>query len=118
GISFGLDRIYDVMDELKLFPEQLRATSTQVLFCHFDEATQLYCLPALKVLRDAGIAAEVYPDNKKLSKQLDYANALQIPFAAIAGETEMQQQVFTLKNLVSGEQKTCSINELVSLVKQ
>ena len=118
GISFGLDRIYDVMDELKLFPEQLRATSTQVLFCHFDEATQLYCLPALKVLRDAGIAAEVYPDNKKLGKQLDYANALQIPFAAIAGETEMQQQVFTLKNLVSGEQKTCSINELVSLVKQ
>ncbi len=118
GISFGLDRIYDVMDELKLFPEQLRATSTQVLFCHFDLPTQQYCLPALKVLRDAGIAAEVYPDNKKLSKQLDYANALQITYAAIAGETEMQQQVFTIKNLISGEQKTCSISELVSLVKQ
>lgn len=118
GISFGLDRIYDVMEELKLFPEQLRATSTQVLFCHFDEATQLYCLPALKALRDAGIAAEVFPDNKKLGKQLDYANALQIPFAAIAGETEMQQQVFTVKNLITGEQQTCTVQALISLVGQ
>ena len=118
GISFGLDRIYDVMEELKLFPEQLRATSTQVLFCHFDEATQLYCLPALKALRDAGIAAEVFPDNKKLGKQLDYANALQIPFAAIAGETEMQQQVFTVKNLITGEQQTCTIQTLIGLVGQ
>jgi histidyl-tRNA synthetase len=118
GISFGLDRIYDVMEELKLFPEQLRATSTQILFCHFDEATQLYCLPALKALRDAGIAAEVFPDNKKLGKQLDYANALQIPFAAIAGETEMQQQVFTVKNLITGEQQTCTVQALISLVGQ
>lgn len=118
GISFGLDRIYDVMEELKLFPEQLRATSTQILFCHFDEATQLYCLPALKALRDAGIAAEVFPDNKKLGKQLDYANALQIPFAAIAGETEMQQQVFTVKNLITGEQQTCTTQALTSLVGQ
>ena len=118
GISFGLDRIYDVMEELKLFPEQLRATSTQVLFCHFDEATQFYCLPALKALRDAGIAAEVFPDNKKLGKQLDYANALQIPFAAIAGETEMQQQVFTVKNLITGEQQTCTIQTLIGLVGQ
>lgn len=118
GISFGLDRIYDVMEELKLFPEQLRATSTQVLFCHFDEATQLYCLPALKALRDAGIAAEVFADKKKLGKQLDYANALQIPFAAIAGETEMQQQVFTVKNLITGEQQTCTTQALISLVGQ
>ena len=118
GISFGLDRIYDVMEELKLFPEQLRATSTQVLFCHFDEATQLFCLPALKALRDAGIAAEVFPDNKKLGKQLDYANALQIPFAAIAGETEMQQQVFTVKNLITGEQQTCTIQTLIGIVGQ
>lgn len=118
GISFGLDRIYDVMEELKLFPEQLRATSTQVLFCHFDEVTQLYCLPALKALRDAGIAAEVFADKKKLGKQLDYANALQIPFAAIAGETEMQQQVFTVKNLITGEQQTCTTQALISLVGQ
>ncbi|MFN3444773.1 MAG: histidine--tRNA ligase [Bacteroidia bacterium] len=118
GISFGLDRIYDVIEELKLFPEQLRATSTQILFCHFDEATQLYCLPALKALRDAGIAAEVFPDNKKLGKQLDYANALQIPFAAIAGETEMQQQVFTVRNLITGEQQTCTVQALISLLGQ
>jgi histidyl-tRNA synthetase len=118
GISFGLDRIYDVMEELNLFPEQLRATSTQVIFCHFDEATQLYCLPALKLLRDAGIAAEIFPDNKKLGKQLEYANALQIPFAAIAGETEMQQQVFTVKNLITGEQQSCSTQALISLVGQ
>lgn len=116
GISFGLDRIYDVMDELKLFPEQLRATSTQVLFCHFDEASQQYCLPAAKALRDNGIATEIYPDvvkKKAIAKQLDYANALQIPFAAIAGETEVEQGIFNLKNLVTGEQKVVTLTELI-----
>jgi histidyl-tRNA synthetase len=116
GISFGLDRIYDVMDELKLFPEQLRATSTQVLFCHFDEASQQYCLPAAKALRDAGIATEIYPDvvkKKAIAKQLDYANALQIPFAAIAGETEVEQGIFNFKNLVTGEQKAVTLTELI-----
>lgn len=116
GISFGLDRIYDVMDELKLFPEQLRATSTQVLFCHFDEASQQYCLPAAKALRDKGIATEIYPDvvkKKAIAKQLDYANALQIPFAAIAGETEVEQGIFNLKNLVTGEQKAVTLTELI-----
>jgi histidyl-tRNA synthetase len=102
GISFGLDRIYDVMEELKLFPQDLKATSTKVLFCHFDAATQQYCLPALKQLRDAGIAAEVYPDlTKKIGKQLDYANALSIPYAAIAGQTEMEQGLFNVKNLAN-----------------
>ena len=116
GISFGLDRIYDVMDELKLFPEQLRATSTQVLFCHFDEASQQYCLPAAKAMRDAGIASEIYPDvvkKKAIAKQLDYANALQIPFAAIVGETEVEQGIFNLKNLVTGEQKAVTLTELI-----
>jgi histidyl-tRNA synthetase len=116
GISFGLDRIYDVMDELKLFPEQLRATSTQVLFCHFDEPSQQYCLPAAKALRDNGIATEIYPDvvkKKAIAKQLDYANALQIPFAAIAGETEVEQGIFNLKNLVTGEQKVVTLTELI-----
>lgn len=116
GISFGLDRIYDVMDELKLFPEQLRATSTQVLFCHFDEASQQYCLPAAKALRDKGIATEIYPDvvkKKAIAKQLDYANALQIPFAVIVGETEVEQGIFNLKNLVTGEQKAVTLTELI-----
>lgn len=118
GISFGLDRIYDVIEELKKFPEDLQnASPVKVLFCHFDEAAQLYCLPALKKLRDAGIASEVYPDRKKLVKQLDYANALGISYAAIAGETEMQQGVFNLKNLTSGEQQLCTIDEIISKVK-
>ncbi len=120
GISFGLDRIYDVMEELNLFPNTVnRASSTQVLFCHFDEATQEYCLPALKVLRDAGIAAEVYPDvirKKPIAKQLDYANALNIPYAAIAGETEMQQYVFNVKNLQTGEQTLIGTEELIRLI--
>lgn len=118
GISFGVDRIYDVMEELQLFPAQLKSTQTTVLFCHFNAETQAYCLPALKQLRDAGIAAEIYPDNKKLGKQLDYANALHIPFAAIAGEDEMKAGVFNLKNLISGEQRTYAsvdlLNEITS----
>lgn len=113
GISFGVDRIYDVMDELKLFPEQLKSTQTQVLFCHFNTDTQLYCLPVVKQLRDAGIAVEVFPDNKKLGKQLEYANALQIPFAAIAGEDEMNSGHFNLKNLQSGEQHLCTPEQLL-----
>ncbi len=125
GISFGLDRIYDVLDELKLFPAQLRASSTAVLFCHLDAATQQYCLPALKQLRDAGIAAEVYPDvvNKKdigkiKGAQFDYAAALGIPFTAFAGEQEMNQGTFVVKSLATGAQQTCSISELISLSQQ
>lgn len=120
GISFGLDRIYDVMEELNLFPESInRATATQILFCHFDEATQHYCLPALNQLRNAGIAAEVYPDvvkKKAIAKQLDYANALGIQYAAIAGETEMQNQVFNFKNLLTGEQSQKSISDIIQLL--
>lgn len=118
GISFGLDRIYDVMEELKLFPETLKITGTKVLFCHADEATQLYCLPALKQLRDAGIAAELYPDiTKKMGKQVEYATALQIPFAAIAEQTEMEQGLFKVRNLVTREQQNCTVRELIELVR-
>lgn len=123
GISFGLDRIYDVMEELKLFPPQLRPTATQVLFCHVDEATQQYCLPALKKLRDLNIAAEVYPDvvvKKDIGKikgvQFDYANALQIPFTAFVGLTEMEQGKFAVKNIHTGEQTLCTADELVALL--
>lgn len=113
GISFGLDRIYDVMDELHLFPQDLKATTTKVLFCCFDEASQAYALKALKQLRDAGIAAEIYPDLKKIGKQLDYANAWQIPFACIAGETEMQTGKFQLKDLRQGTQQLLTAEELI-----
>lgn len=116
GISFGLDRIFDVMDELKLFPAALKSADTKVLFCHADEATQLYCLPALKQLRDAGIAAELYPDiTKKMGKQIEYATALQIPFAAIAEQTEMEQGLFKIRNLVTREQRNCTIQEIIEL---
>ncbi|MES2690346.1 MAG: histidine--tRNA ligase, partial [Bacteroidota bacterium] len=116
GISFGLDRIFDVMDELNLFPPTLKSADTKVLFCHADEATQRYCLPALKQLRDAGIAAELYPDvTKKMGKQIEYATELQIPFAAIVEQTEMEQGLFKIRNLVTREQKTCSIQELIEL---
>lgn len=123
GISFGLDRIYDVMEELKLFPTQLRPTTTQVLFCHVDEATQYYCLPALKKLRDANIAAEIYPDvvvKKDIGKikgvQFDYANALQIPFTAFVGQTEMEQGKFAVKNIHTGEQTICTTDEMIALI--
>lgn len=118
GISFGLDRIYDVMEELKLFPADLNATSTKVLICTFDQATQAYALAPLRQLRDAGIAAELYPDVKKLGKQLDYANALQIPFAIIIGDNEMQSGKLVLKDLTKGTQQELSINEIVDILNQ
>lgn len=113
GISFGLDRIYDVMEELKLFPAELSATSTQVLICTFDEASQQYALKPLRQLRDAGIAAELFPDIKKLGKQLDYANALNIPYAIIIGDTEMASGKLVLKNLTAGTQTELSIEHII-----
>lgn len=114
GISFGLDRIYDVMEELDLFPKDVKASDTRILFCYFDETGQQYCLPALAQLRHAGIAAEIYPDVvKKFGKQLDYANKLHIPFAAIAGENEMKEGKFMLKDLTAGTQQLISIEEII-----
>jgi histidyl-tRNA synthetase len=116
GISFGLDRIYDVMEELKLFPEGINATSTKVLICAFDETTQAYALTPLRQLRDSGIAAELYPDVKKLGKQLDYANALKIPYALIIGENEMQSGKLVLKDLAEGTQEELPIEEIINKI--
>lgn len=114
GISFGLDRIYDVLEELKLFPPSLSASPSRVLACHFDEAGRSYVLNACYQLRKAGIACEVYPDiTKKIGKQLDYANALGIPFALIAGENEVNSSSFSLKNLVTGVQSSFKLEELI-----
>ena len=113
GISFGLDRIYDVMEELNLFPETIKKSNTKILFCCFDSASQQYALSCLKKLRDANIPAEIYPDIKKVGKQLDYANALQIPFACIIGENEMQTGKLVLKNLHSGTQQELSIEAII-----
>ena len=103
GISFGIDRIYDVMSELQLFSEQIEAF-TDILFCPMDEAGILFCIPLADALRNTGIKTEIYPAAAKLKKQLDYANSKQIRWAAIVGENEMQTGQVTLKNLNSGEQ--------------
>jgi histidyl-tRNA synthetase len=114
GISFGLDRMYDVMEELNLFPDTLKACETKVLCCYFDKATQEYALRGAALLRANNIATEVYPDiTKKIGKQLDYANALHIPYAVIIGENEMKSGKAVLKNLTKGTQHELSLEEIV-----
>jgi len=103
GISFGLDRIYLVIEELNLFPETVTSTST-ALFINYGEKEALYAMKAIAVLRKAGIKVELYPDNAKVGKQFQHADKRGIQFAVIAGETEMEKGIFALKNLVSGEQ--------------
>jgi histidyl-tRNA synthetase len=111
GISFGLDRIYLVVEELGLFPPAVDSTS-EVLFVNFGEAEALYALKMIKRLRAAGIKAELYPDHVKTGKQIQYASTRNIPYVVIAGGEEMSAGKFTLKNLESGEQKLLSAEEL------
>lgn len=111
GISFGADRIYDVMNELNHFPEMIEAT-TKVLFVNFGAAEETYCLPLLADLRKSGIPAELYPDAAKLKKQLDYANRKKIPFVVLAGENEMKSGKVTLKDMNKGEQELISLEHL------
>jgi len=111
GISFGADRIYDVMEELELFPESASA-STQVLFINFGDKEAAYCLNLLYQLRAAGIRTELYPDAAKMKKQMKYANDKQIPFVVMVGEDEMNSGQLTLKNMGSGEQSKISVQEL------
>lgn len=118
GISFGLDRIYDILEELKRFPEEVnQPTYTKVLFCCFDEASQLYATEALNKVRQAGIPAEVYPDLKKIGKQLDYANALKIPFAIMVGENERSSGILSFKDLNSGTQESLSLETIIEKLK-
>jgi histidyl-tRNA synthetase len=118
GISFGLDRIYDILEELKRFPEEVnQPTYTKVLFCCFDEASQLYATEALNKVRQAGIPAEVYPDLKKIGKQLDYANALKIPFAIMIGENERASGILSFKDLNSGTQESLSLETIIEKLK-
>ena len=116
GISFGADRIYDVLNQLDLYPKE-GACSTQLLFVHFGEAEAAYVLPMLAKAREAGIRAEIYPDNSKMKKQMSYANSKNIPFVAIAGETEMNENKVTLKNMLTGEQSMLTIDEAIAAVK-
>jgi len=112
GISFGADRIYDVMEELKLFPESTEET-TKVLISNFDKEAELYALPLLQSLRTAGIAAELYPAPAKLKKQLGYADDKKIPFVVLIGSEEIQSGKLTLKNMRSGEQEKITPEELI-----
>ena len=103
GISFGLDRIYLVLEELNLFPETVASTS-KALFVNYGEKEAFYCMKAIQKLRNSGLRVEMYPDAVKVGKQFQYADKRGIPFAVIVGETEMNEGKFALKNLASGEQ--------------
>ena len=112
GISFGLDRIYLVLEELDLFPQTV-ARNIQALFINFGNKESLYCLKAIKQIREAGIAAELYPEEAKMKKQMNHANKREIPFVVLAGGEEIENGRFTLKNMKSGEQASVSFNELL-----
>lgn len=116
GISFGLDRIYLVMEALDLFPHKVSATS-KVLFVNYGERESLYALQAISKLRDAGISAELYPDAVKVGKQFSYINKRQIPFAVVVGETEINQELYALKTMETGDQTLVSLEELIQLLK-
>jgi histidyl-tRNA synthetase len=116
GISFGIERIYDVMEELNLFPAELGET-TKVLFVHFDEASEAYGFEQLQKVRAADIASEIYPGKKKLDKQMNYANDKKIPFVIVIGGDEMASGKLTLKNMKSGEQQKLSIDEIIERLR-
>jgi histidyl-tRNA synthetase len=115
GISFGADRIFDVLNQLDLYPEKL-AQQTQVLFINFGEAEENYVFPILLQLREKGICSEIYPEAAKLKKQLSYADSNQIPFVVIAGENERTAEKLTVKKMSSGEQIQCTAEELCKIV--
>ena len=115
GISFGADRIYDVLNQLDLYPKEA-VNGTQLLFVNFGEAEAAYVLPVLAQVRAAGIRAEIYPDAAKMKKQMSYANAKMVPFVAIVGENEMKEGKVMLKNMTSGEQSLVTPEELVAVI--
>ena len=115
GISFGADRIYDVLNALDLYPKEA-VTATQLLFINFGDKETAYCLPIANAARSAGIRTEIYPDKVKMKKQMGYANAKGIAFVALAGDDEIAQGKVTLKDMASGEQKLVSTEELISTI--
>lgn len=116
GISFGADRIFDVLNTLDLYPEDA-VTSTKLLFINFGQTETAYCLPIVSKARAAGIQTEMYPDAAKMKKQMNYANAKHIPFVAITGENEIAEGKVMLKNMVTGEQQMVTPDELIEIVK-
>lgn len=117
GISFGADRIYDVLNQLDLYPKTT-VNQTQVIFLNFGEKEMEYCIPLLAQLRSAGISTEIYPDAVKFKKQMQYANDRNIPFVAIVGESEMAENVIMLKDMTTGNQEKVLINDIISKLAQ
>ena len=113
GISFGADRIYDVLNQLDLYPKEA-VNGTQLLFINFGEKETAYCLPIAAKARQAGIRTEVFPDSAKMKKQMSYANAKQIPFVALVGENEINEGKVTLKDMTTGEQMLVTADELLT----
>lgn len=117
GISFGADRIYDVLNALDLYPKET-TNSTQILFINFGEKETAYCLPLVNEARSHGVSAEMYPDAVKMKKQMSYANAKQIAFVAMAGENEMKENKITLKNMETGEQMLVPISDFMDVFSE
>jgi histidyl-tRNA synthetase len=115
GISFGADRVYDVMNELNLFPQEAMA-STRLLIINFGGESEKYCLKLIGKLRNQGISSELYPSSDKLNKQLKYANSKQIPFVLMAGDEEISQDQLTIKNMISGEQVKVEAKKVIDLI--
>lgn len=116
GISFGIDRIFDVLNALDCYPKDA-VVGTQLLFINFGEKETAYCLPTVAKAREAGIRTEIFPDSSKMKKQMSYANAKQIPFVALAGENEMAEGKLTLKNMLTGEQQLLTPEQLIETVE-
>jgi len=117
GISFGADRIFDVLNTLDLYPKEA-VNATQLLFINFGECEAAYCMPVASICRNKGIRTEVYPDKAKMKKQMSYANARNIPFVAMAGENEMAEGKITLKNMVTGEQQLVDKEKIAEIIMQ
>ena len=115
GISYGAERIYDILNESNLFPQEI-GTPVKALFLNFGETEEFYALKALAELRKNNIASEIYPDSTKIGKQMSYANAKRIPYVIIAGEEELKESLFTLKNMKTGEQIKTTLQEIVSIL--
>ena len=115
GISFGVDRIFDVLNTLDCYPKDA-VNGTQLLFINFGEKETTYCLPFVAKARAAGIRTEIYPDSSKMKKQMSYANGKQVPYVALAGENEMVEGKLTLKNMLTGDQQLVTIEELINVI--
>lgn len=117
GISFGADRIYDVLNGLDLYPKEA-VNGTKLLFINFGDKETAYCLPVVRACRAAGISTEMFPDKAKMKRQMSYANAKAIPFVVLAGDNEIAENKFTLKNMTTGEQHLVTTEELISIVSK